>query len=289
MLTFPSPGDWHARLKYQEILESVDHLDEAGVQKALKLLEELREYVEREFGRTDWEVYRAKQLLEAIRSATDDFRERYWEDTKRRQESAFELGLKLFKDLNLGLNWAGIWRKGFENYSQNGLHFITDLSGDMRKQLGREVLLTTSGMQTPTAAMQNARDLLGGGKKAANRAQAIVRTEVGRNFSMSTLLSLEDSAEFIPELLKMWLHAPLGSSKYSRPAHVAMHGHTAEVNGYFWFPGGAMRCPHDPLGPASETVHCKCRLIAYHPEWGDMGDILGGLGAAKTAGKRGRR
>lgn len=267
--------DWQARLRYQEILEAVDHLDDAGASQALKLLGELREHVLQTFGASDWENYRARQLLAAIQDVTDDFRERYWGEAQVWQKSSFDLGLKPFLEMGLNLNWAGIQRQGFEIYRQNGLHFITDLAGDLRKALSREVLLTTTGLQTPQAAMQNTRDLLGGGRKAASRAQAIVRTEVGRNYSLATLLGTEDAAQFVPGLLKMWLHAPAGSSKTIRPAHVAMHGHTVEVNGYFWFPGGQLRCPHDPLGPASETVHCKCRMISYHPDWGDLGGLLG--------------
>jgi len=278
---------WQARLRYQEILEAVDHLDRTGAEQAVKLLGELRESVERTFGGSDWQNYRGRQLLDAIRSATDDFRERYWDETQTWQRQAFDLGLKPFQEMGLSLNWAGINRQGFEVYKENGLHFITDLAGDVRKALGREVLLTTTGLQTPTEAMQHVKDLLGDGRAAANRAQAIVRTEVGRNYSMATQLSMQDSAEEVPDLLKMWLHASLGSTKHPRPAHVAMHGHTAPVNDYFWFPGGALRFPHDPLGSASESVHCKCRIVSYREGWGEVEDWAPALGTLPA--KKGRR
>jgi len=271
-----TPAEWQARTRYREILAAVDHLDDSGADYAVKLLGELQDFVDREFGRSDWENYRARQLTDAVRGATDDFRERYWGEAQGWQRQAFDLGLTPFKEMSLNLNWAGIQRQGFEFYSQNGLHFITDLADDLRKSLSREVLLTTTGLQAPNTAMQHVRDLLGGGKKAAARAQAIVRTEVGRNFSLATLLSLEDSVQVLgAELLKMWLHAPLGSSKYARPAHVAMHAKTAPVDGYFYFPGGPLRCPQDPQGSASETIHCKCRIVAYREDWGDLGGLLG--------------
>lgn len=280
---------WQARQRYQEILEAVDNLDKAGVRRSLALLSELREWVERELGRSDWETYRARQLLDAIRFATDDFKERYWGEAQGWQRRSFELGLQPFEEMGLGLAWAGIWRQGFEAFSQNGLWFIEDLAGDLRQALAREVLLTTSGGQAPVQAMQNIKDLLGDGRAAANRAQAIVRTEVGRNYAMATQLAQEQAREWLPDLLKMWLHSPLGTSKTVRLAHLATHGRAIGVNEYFWFPGGQLRFPHDPLGPASECVHCKCRIISYREEWGPRADWAPALGEMPAQKKRGKR
>jgi hypothetical protein len=221
--------------------------------------------VEREFNRSDWENYRARQLTDAIRTATDDFRERYWGEAQTWQRQAFELGLKPFAEMGISLNWAGIWRQGFEAYAQNGLYFITDLSDDLRRALSREVLLTTTGLQAPTQAMQNVKDLLGDGRKAAARSQAIVRTEVGRNFNTANFMALSDAAQFVPGLMKMWLH---GVPRKPRIPHVLAHGESIPVQDYFYFPGGALRYPHDPQGPASETVNCTCRVVGWHPDWG---------------------
>jgi len=176
--------------------------------------------------------------------------------------------MKPWEEMGISHNWAGIWRQGFEAYAQNGLYFITDLADDLRRAIyekSREALLTTTGLQGPTAAMQKVKDLLGDGRKAAARAQAIVRTEVGRNFNTANFIGLADAAQFVPGMMKMWLH---GSPRRPRLPHVMAHGESIPVQDYFYFPGGALRYPHDPQGPAGETVNCTCRVVGWKPEWG---------------------
>ncbi|MCX5888070.1 MAG: hypothetical protein NTY36_01295 [Deltaproteobacteria bacterium] len=243
-----------ARKLYKNTLAQVDHLDHSGAAAALKLLADLRDYVEREFSRSDWASHRAGQLLTGIEKATKDFRDRYWGELQGWQKTAFELGLSLPGAFDSGISWAGIWRQGFEAYADNGLHLITDLSDDLRQALKREVLLATTGAETPAQAMQFVRDLLGGGRAAEARAAAIVTTEVGRNFSIANYLGLKQAQEVVPELLKMWLHP--GGGKTSRPEHVAMNGETREMDQPFDFSGGPLMYPQDPDGDPGETINC---------------------------------
>lgn len=257
-----------ARKLYRNTLKSVDHLDHSGAAAALRLLADLRDHVEREFARSDWESHRAGQLLTGIEQATKDFRERYWGELQGWQKTAFELGLSIPGAFDAGITWAGIWRQGFEAYADNGLHFITDLSDDVRQALKREVLLATTGAETPQMAMQFVRDLLGEGRAAAARAQAIVTTEVGRNFSMANYLGLQQAREKVPDLLKMWLHT--GGGKVSRPEHVVMSGATMPMEEPFMFSGGPLMYPQDPDGDAGETINCHCRMVAWNPSWGDF-------------------
>ncbi|MHB9075809.1 MAG: hypothetical protein ACYC6G_20090 [Desulfobaccales bacterium] len=257
-----------ARILYRNTLDQADRLDRDAAQRALALLAELRDRVETEFIRSDWESYRAGQLLTSLRQATDDFKARYWGELQGWQKSAFELGLSLPQAIDVGVSWTGVWRRGFEAYSQNGLHFLTDLSDDLRQALGREILYATSGLKTPQMATQFVRDLLGGGHAAAARAQAIVTTEVGRNFSMANYLGMQQAAEYVPDLVKLWLHT--GGGKRSRPAHVGMSGATVAMKEPFIFPGGALMYPNDPDGDPSETINCHCRMVAWHPGWGEF-------------------
>ncbi len=243
-----------ARRIYRRTLDQVDHLDHSGAAMALKLLADLKDHIELEFSRSDWEAYRAGQLLTAVHKATDDFRDRYWGELRGWQKSAFELGFSIPQAFDAGISWAGIWRQGFEAYAHNGLHFVTDLSDDLRKALSREVLLATTGAVTPATAMQFVRDYLGGGRAAEARAQAIVTTEVGRNFSMANFLGMQQAQEIVPDLLKMWLH--LGGGKTNRPVHVAMNGETRKMSEPFIFPGGPLQYPQDPDGDPGETINC---------------------------------
>jgi hypothetical protein len=243
-----------ARALYRKTLDQVDRLDRDAARRALALLAELRGRVETEFIRSDWESCRAGQLLTSIRQATEDFKSHYWGELQGWQKSAFELGLSLPQAIDTGITWAGLSRRSFEVYSQNGLHFITDLSDDLRRACSREVLYATSGLKTPQMATQFVRDFLGGGRAAAARARAIVTTEVGRNFNMANYLGMQQAAAVVPELVKMWLHT--GGGRMNRPPHVAAHGATRAMNEPFVFPGGALQYPNDPAGDPSETIHC---------------------------------
>lgn len=261
-----------ARIRYQEILDSLEHLDDEAVESAVKELNVLRTIIERTFVNTDWQAHRGGQLLQAVNEATEQYKNNFWEDLQDMQTEAWQTGLKTAQqwsppEYQPAMSWAGIGRRNFELYRQNGLFFVTDLADDLRRALSREVLLTTTGLRTPTEAMQMVKDFLGDGKKAANRAQAIVRTEVGRNFAMATQAGMDESAAHVSGMMKMWLHSPLGSSKSIRPAHLVKHGQVVPHDEAFYFPGGPLRFPHDPLGPASETVNCKCRVVPWHPEW----------------------
>lgn len=46
----------------------------------------------------------------------------------------------------------------------------------------------------------------------------------------------------------------------TRPSHVAVDGAVVGVDGVFTVGGFPLRFPHDPYGPAQETVNCRCVL-----------------------------
>lgn len=261
-----------ARARYQEILDSLEKLEATAIAAALQELDRLRIQVDRTFVDTDWQAHRGKQLVQAIDRATAEYQQAMTGTLAGAQQAAWDQGLTLAQaatppEYQAGIAWAHLGRPQFEMWRQNSLFFITDLAADLRRSLSREVLLATTGLRTPTEAMQVVKDWLGDGRKAANRAQAIVRTEIGRNFSMATQVGLEESAAYVPDLQKMWLHAPAGTSKTVRPAHVVMSGKSVPWNGLFHFPGGALRFPQDPNGPPNETVNCKCRVIPWRRTW----------------------
>ena len=53
---------------------------------------------------------------------------------------------------------------------------------------------------------------------------------------------------------KVWLTQGDGRV---RDSHAAIHGERVDIGAAF---SNGLRFPHDPLGPASETVNCRCSL-----------------------------
>src|SRR5690606_26004073 len=64
-------------------------------------------------------------------------------------------------------------------------------------------------------------------------------------------------SEGTESVAKTWL--TVGDSRV-RPSHRALHGTTVGVDEAFDVGGASLAYPHDPSGPASETINCRCVL-----------------------------
>lgn len=108
---------------------------------------------------------------------------------------------------------------------------------------------------------------------AQQRAETIVQTEMGRAHSMATSLGIEQAAEALPQMEKMWVHA--GHPKQARISHVAAHGQHVPANGKFLIGSVALKYPRDPAGGAAHSVRCGCDVVPYMPEWYTPQQFLG--------------
>ena len=80
----------------------------------------------------------------------------------------------------------------------------------------------------------------------------IARTEVNRAFNAARIQQMDDAGiEFIE-----WLSSRDDSV---RDSHVSMDGTFVQRGDLF---GNGLRFPHDPAGPASEVVNCRCVIVA---------------------------
>lgn len=103
---------------------------------------------------------------------------------------------------------------------------------------------------------------------AENRARTIMRTEANRVFSTVATARIDDLAERIPGVGKVWMHSP-GSSHDPRPDHAALNGKVIfPAKGEKFNVGGTLaEGPYDPALPAEQTVNCHCRVrVAYDAE-----------------------
>jgi hypothetical protein len=96
--------------------------------------------------------------------------------------------------------------------------------------------------------------------RAETRAEVIMRTETGRVFSASSQQSMEQAERSGVTMRKFWLPANDGRT---RPTHAAAgvrynEQHPIKVSKPFIVGGARLMYPHDPAGPAAETINCRC-------------------------------
>jgi len=56
----------------------------------------------------------------------------------------------------------------------------------------------------------------------------------------------------------------------TRDSHLAAHGQVVDVDKPFEVGGAELMHPHDPAGPAKETINCRCRSVTIHPDIGPI-------------------
>jgi hypothetical protein len=115
------------------------------------------------------------------------------------------------------------------------------------------------------------------------RAEVIARTEVIGASNAGSLAQVEALGEFGPKS-KRWL-ATLDNK--TRPTHAAADGQVVPVKAKFDVGGFALARPHDPSGPASETVNCRCTLT-WVEKAGEQSEALAASGEGDDMTRRGR-
>lgn len=95
------------------------------------------------------------------------------------------------------------------------------------------------------------------------RAEIITLTEVNRINQVATTDRLKQAAGQVPDLKKRWIHSHVG---IPRPGHLMLHNVTVAPNERFELLGRdgkvyAVDGPYDPILPAGEVVHCRCKVI----------------------------
>lgn len=144
----------------------------------------------------------------------------------------------------------------------------SELGTGLKSSIRRAAL----GVTEPIEAMAEVAKMLRRARPFTNAefgAERIVRTEVGRTFSLATQRRLEDSNKALGGgLKKYWLNA--GDARV-RETHIeagriyAPAGPTGPipVTEAFIVGGASLMFPRDPRGPAEETIQCRCASVPY--------------------------
>lgn len=164
---------------------------------------------------------------------------------------------------------------------------VNAVTTDAQARIRAEITMGILGQKTPqeiAGAIAGTLERPGVFKSIAERAEVIVKTEMGRAFSMAHQASLEAAADTLPDLEKMWLHA--GHPKTPRIYHLHMHGNTTPVDTPFLVGSIAMMYPRDPKAPISEIINCGCVHVAWMPEFGTKEEYRTSWKAAQKAANR---
>jgi len=143
--------------------------------------------------------------------------------------------------------------------------FMTSRMHDIGYQVGNwinaELANVIIGIQTPGDAVGKVASMIDGGR---SRAVTIVRTELGRAFSIAGQQRMVQAQEFLPGMQKQWRRS---SKLHSRITHDAIDGQIRDVDKPFNVGAELMMFPRDPQASAKNTINCGCLSIPYMANW----------------------
>ena len=128
-------------------------------------------------------------------------------------------------------------------------------------KINSELALVAIGAESRTQATANiARHLKGSGA----RALTVIRTELGRAYSIAGQERFEQASTVLPGLKKEWRRS---GKIHSRPEHDAANGQIVGVDESFLVGGESLRFPRDPKASAANTVNCGCTSLPFMESW----------------------
>jgi hypothetical protein len=138
---------------------------------------------------------------------------------------------------------------------------LKNVTQEVATKIRNNIGLVLVGAATPFDVITSVSGVIEGGK---GRAQTIVRTELGRAFSVATHERMAQAKEVLPGLKKQWRRS---GKVHSRRAHDLADGQIVDVGKPFTVNGYKLMYPRDPKGPAKETINCGCVELPIMEDW----------------------
>lgn len=139
---------------------------------------------------------------------------------------------------------------------------MSDVSTSLANRINTELGLTAIGTQNTSDAITKISRLLKEGGRS--RAQTILRTELGRAYSVAGQERYAQAHEVLPGLKKQWRRS---GKRHSRQNHDIADGQVREADEAFDIGGVALMFPRDPAGPPGETINCGCQSLPFMDSW----------------------
>ena len=141
-------------------------------------------------------------------------------------------------------------------------HKMADVSVTLANRINAELGLTIIGTRSTGETTARVAALLKTGGRS--RALTLIRTELGRAYSLAGQQRMEQAGEVLPGLKKQWRRS---GKLRARLAHDAIDGQLRDPDKPFSVAGASLLFPRDPAGPAAETVNCGCQSLPWMQSW----------------------
>lgn len=136
---------------------------------------------------------------------------------------------------------------------------IQDVGNVARSKINSELGLTLIGVRPISDTITAVQEIMGG--EARRRATTIVRTEIGRVYSLSAHERAVQAEATGVAMDKVWRRS--GKLRPRLP-HALADGQRVALDKPFRINGHLLMHPHDPTAPAKETINCGC-VVLYRP------------------------
>lgn len=216
---------------------------------------------------TDWQSYHMPKLKRAIAKAMEETALELKKAAELHQGRAFSFG-RASLDLPLGV--AGfkvdLLTPVMNTRQLSAMRaFMTDRMENVAaravEKINGQLGLVMAGAQSPTDAINSISALLQGDR---GRALTVMRTEVGRAYSVAAQERMEETRHYLPGLKKQWRKS---GKLRGRLEHIAADGQEREVDEPFDVGGEKLMFPRDPNGSARNTINCGCESLPWMDSW----------------------
>ncbi len=253
------------KAKLAELVE----LHRAAASDTQLLLARALEEIKAEIGRTtsDFQAWQLPQIRRSIERNLAEISEELARTASTGAGQAWQLGTAIVDEpLEAGgIRIAGLMPDIDTRQLLAMRTFLTDkIAGVTKNAAGAaadQIGLTMIGAQTPSQAIDAIAATLDSGR---GRAITVLRTEMGRAFSVAAQERKVDAATVLPGMRKQWRRS---GKVHSRQAHDLADGQIVEVDKPFLVNGVELMFPRDPSAPAAETINCGCVSLPYMEHW----------------------
>ena len=259
----PSPAESFAK-RIAALITEVDNLSEASVKRALVLLEGARKDIASQLAMIDPDTYTSAQLIglrDRLKATVNEVLVRYHDELDLSMSEATRIGNEVGDAMlsTLGLQSSAA-RRTVEVLQGLSTEMVSGLGAYTRRHMDLVVSRLTLGAITPAQAVKMVAAELPSRSvftSLESRAEAIVRTETNRAFSIVTQTRISQVARQAPGLKKQWV-AVMDSA--TRPTHAEADGQVVGANEPFVVGDYTAQYPRSPELPPEESVNCRCQV-----------------------------
>ena len=280
--------------RLDKLQRDIAKLEASTINKIEAMIAELSEEIAANITR-NYQIETAANKIAAmvknLQGQTKETVARIWKDVevqfKKQLLDAGNLGQEAVDDL-MSILGQGVLEDAAMSASRlDELKLMTDFSADLVAEVGDDIIrkintqlsLGATGGVSPGEMIAKIESFIPVGETRwasvargpLKRAETIVRTEMGRIYSLAQNMRAEEFAAAGIKIYKVWNHSGLASDT-ARSGHIEMDGQKVAQDESFINPvtGNELAFPRDPAADASETINCGCYMTIETENFGDL-------------------